>query len=157
IPFVAWGAGTIAHWEHDLYEHDLPPAEWQKRWWKYVADFQGVAPPGPRPAEGCDACSKTHINDNPAAYYQYAIATVIKYQLHDHICRKILKADPHSCSYSGHKGVGDFLRSIWRLGATRPWRQVIEEARGEPLSTRAMLDYFKPLDGWLDEQLKGKT
>jgi peptidyl-dipeptidase A len=157
IPFVAWGAGTIAHFEHDLYEHDLPPAEWQKRWWKYVAEFQGVAPPGPRPADGCDACSKTHVNDNPAAYYQYAIAAVIKYQLHDHICRKILKTDPHACSYYGHKEVGDFLRSILRLGATRPWRQVIEEATGEPLSTRAMLEYFKPLDGWLDVQLKGKS
>ena len=62
----------------------------------------------------CDACTKTHINDNPAAYYQYAIAAAIKYQLHDHICRKILHTDPHSCSYYGHKEVGDFLRSIFR-------------------------------------------
>lgn len=156
IPFVAWSAGTIAHFEHDLYEKDLPPSEWQKRWWKYVAEFQGVAPPSERPADGCDACTKTHINDNPAAYYQYAIAAVIKYQLHDHICRVILHTDPHSCSYYGHKEVGDFLRSILQLGATRPWREVIAEATGEPLSTRALMEYFKPLDGWLDEQLKGK-
>lgn len=156
FPFMAWSAGTMAHFEHDLYEKDLPPSEWQKRWWKYVAEFQGVAPPSPRPADGCDACSKTHINDNPAAYYQYAIAAVIKYQLHDHICRKILHTDPHSCSYYGHKEVGDFLRSILKLGATRPWREVIEEATGEPLSTRALLEYFKPLEPWLDQQLKGK-
>lgn len=156
FPFMAWSAGTMAHFEHDLYENDLPPSEWQKRWWKYVAEFQGVAPPSPRPDDGCDACSKTHINDNPAAYYQYAIAAVIKYQLHDHICRKILHVDPHACSYYGHKEVGDFLRSILRLGATRPWRQVIEEATGEPLSTRALLAYFAPLEPWLDRQLQGK-
>jgi peptidyl-dipeptidase A len=156
IPFVAWSAGTMAHFEHDLYQHDLPQSEWQKRWWKYVADFQGVAPPSARPADGCDACTKTHINDTPAAYYQYAMAAAIKYQLHDHICKKILHTDPHSCSYYGHKEVGDFLRSILKQGATRPFNDIIREATGEPLSTRAMLEYFKPLDAWLDHELAGK-
>jgi peptidyl-dipeptidase A len=160
IPFIAWSAGTMAHFEHDLYERDLPPSEWQKRWWKYVAEFQGVAPPSTRAPgvdkDGCDACSKTHINDNPAAYYQYAIAAAIKYQLHDHICRRILHVDPHACSYYGHKEVGDFLRSILRQGATRPFNDVIREATGAPLSTRAMIEYFKPLEPWLDAQLAGK-
>jgi peptidyl-dipeptidase A len=157
IPFVAWSAGTMGHWEHDVYSGDLAPAEWQKRWWDYVAKFQGVAPPTPRPADGCDACTKTHINDLPAQYYNYALSTVMKYQLHDHICKKILKQDPHSCNYYGHKEVGDFLRSMMKQGATRPWREVVQEATGEPLSTRAMLEYFKPLDAWLDNELKGKT
>jgi len=115
-----------------------------------------VAPPAPRPADGCDACTKTHINDNPASYYQYAIAAAIKYQLHDHICKKIMHADPHACSYYGHKEVGDFLRSILRQGATRPFNDVIREATGAPLSTRAMMEYFKPLDAWLDRELQGK-
>jgi peptidyl-dipeptidase A len=156
IPFIGWSAGTMAHWEHDVYGKDLPPSEWQKRWWEYVAKYQGVAPPSERPADGCDACTKTHINDLPAQYYNYALSTVIKYQLHDHICKKVLKQDPHACNYYGHKEVGDFLRGIMKQGATRPWRDVLKEATGEPLSTRAMLEYFKPLDAWLDEQLKGK-
>ncbi len=29
IPFIAWSAGTMAHWEHDVYADDLPPSEWQ--------------------------------------------------------------------------------------------------------------------------------
>ena len=159
IPFMGWSAGTMAHWEHDVYAKDLPPAEWQKRWWEYVAKYQGVAPPSDRSQlpDACDACTKTHINDLPAQYYNYSLSTVIKYQLHDHICRKILKQDPHSCNYFGHKEVGDFLRSIMKQGATRPWRVVLKEATGEPLSTRAMLDYFAPLNAWFDEQLKGKT
>jgi peptidyl-dipeptidase A len=156
IPFIAWSAGTMAHFEHDLYSADLPPSEWQARWWDYVAKYQGVAPPDKRPADGCDACSKTHINDLPAQYYNYALSTVIKYQLHDHICRKILKQDPHACNYYGHKEVGDFLRDIMKTGAVKPWRDVIKQATGEPLSTRAMNEYFKPLDAWLDGQLKGQ-
>lgn len=156
IPFLAWSAGTISHWEHDVYTNDLPPAEWQKRWWDYVAKYQGVAPPAERPADACDGCTKTHVNDTPAQYYNYALSTVIKYQLHDHICRKILKTDPHNCNYYGSKPVGDFLRSIMKQGETRPWRDIIKEATGEPLSTRALVEYFKPLDAWLDGELKGK-
>ena len=53
--------------------------------------------------------------------------------------------------------MGDFLRSILSLGATRPWRDVIKQATGEPLSTRAVIEYFRPLDAWLDDKLKGKA
>ena len=37
------------------------------RWWDYVAAFQGVTPAAGRDPELCDACTKTHINDDPAA------------------------------------------------------------------------------------------
>jgi peptidyl-dipeptidase A len=30
------------HWEADIYAHDLPPDQWNARWWKYVGDFQGI-------------------------------------------------------------------------------------------------------------------
>ena len=72
--------------------------------------FQGVVPPGSREGDLCDACTKTHINDDPAQYYDYALATMIKFQLHDHICTKILKQDVRACDYSGSKEVGDFLQ-----------------------------------------------
>jgi peptidyl-dipeptidase A len=159
IPFIQWSAGTMAHWERDFYSANLPPEEIQSRWWKYVAEFQGVEPPSNRNGmnDHCDACSKTHINDLPAQYYNYALSTVIKYQMHDHICKKILKQDPHSCNYYGHKEVGDFLKSIMKQGALRPWRDVLKEATGEPLSTRALVEYFKPLDPWLDQELKGQA
>jgi peptidyl-dipeptidase A len=49
------------------------------------------------------------------------------------------------------------LKGILAKGATEDWRQVIEQATGEPLSTRAMVDYYKPLQAWLDrENRKGR-
>jgi peptidyl-dipeptidase A len=155
VPFIPWSAGTMSFWERDLYEKNLPPEQFNKRWWDYVARFQGVAPPSPRGEQFCDAATKTHINDDPAQYYDYAIATVLKYQLHDKICRGILKKDPHSCNYYGSKPVGDFLRGILELGATRPWRQVIREATGSELSTKAMMSYFKPVLDDLKRRNKG--
>lgn len=156
IPFIAWSVGVMTRWEKDLYENNLPPSEWNARWWRYVKESQGVEPPAPRGEEYCDPATKTHINDDPAQYYDYAIATVLKYQLHDHIARKILKQDPRSANYYGSKQVGAFLDSILRQGATRSWREVIREATGEDLSTRAMMEYFRPLHDWLEKENAGR-
>jgi len=145
IVFLPFAAGTMTHFERDLYERDLPVADWQDRWWQYVAQYQGVVPPGKRAPDLCDACTKTHINDDPAQYYDYAMATLIKFQLHDHICRQIVKQEPRACDYSGSEPAGRFLRDILKLGATRDWRQVMREATGQDLSPRAMLDFYQPV------------
>jgi peptidyl-dipeptidase A len=34
---------------------------------------------------------------------------------------------------------------------------VLREATGEELSTRAMVEYFRPLMSWLEEQNRGRT
>jgi len=146
IVFLPWSAGVMSHFEHDLYETELPPAEWQARWWGQVARFQGIEPPGDRTAADlCDACTKTHVNDDPAQYYDYALATLVKFQLHDHICAKILKQDTRACNYAGSQAVGDFLRGILSLGATRDWRAVIRDATGEDIGPRALMAFFQPL------------
>jgi peptidyl-dipeptidase A len=156
VPFIYWASGTMAHWEADVYAHSLPPDQWNARWWKYVRDFQGVEPPTERGEEFCDAATKTHINDNPCYYYSYAIATVLKFQWHDYIARKILHQTPQRCNYAKSKAVGDFLRGIMAKGGSEDWRKVLREATGEDLSTRAMVEYFKPLMAWLEEQNRGR-
>jgi len=80
---------------------------------------------------------------------------VIKFQLHDHIAREILKQDPRECNYYGEKRVGDFLHGILALGPTRDWNVVLREATGEELSARAMVDYFAPLSEWLNKENQG--
>ena len=156
IPFIYFSCGTMPHWEADIYAHNLPADKWNARWWKYVSDFQGIEPPSPRGEEFCDAATKTHINDNPAYYYNYAFATVFKFQLHDYIARKILHQPPQSCNYADNKQVGAWLNNILKKGGTEDWRKVLKEATGEDISTRAMMDYFKPLMSWLEEQNKGR-
>src|SRR5450631_134037 len=156
IVFLPFSAGTMSHFEHDLYEEELPPSEWQQRWWNDVATFQGVVPPGSREGDLCDACTKSHINDDPAQYYDYALATMIKFQLHDHICSKILKQDVRACDYSGSKEVGAFLKGILSLGATRDWRTVIKDATGEAISPRAMMAFYQPLVDVLAKRNEGR-
>ena len=156
VPFIYFSCGTMPHWEADIYAHNLPADQWNARWWKYVSDFQGIEPPSPRGEEFCDAATKTHINDTPAYYYNYAFATVFKFQLHDYIARHILHQPPQSCNYADNKEVGAWLNNILKKGGTEDWRKVLKEATGEDISTRAMMDYFKPLMSWLEEQNKGR-
>jgi peptidyl-dipeptidase A len=156
VPFMFFCSGTMTHWESDVYSHELPADQWNARWWKYAHDFQGVDPPARRGEEWCDAATKTHINDNPAYYFSYAIATVFEYQVYCHIAKDVLHQDPRHCDIAGHPEVGAFLDSMQRWGATRSWRQILREGTGEDLSTRAMADYYQPLMDWLVKQNKGR-
>jgi peptidyl-dipeptidase A len=157
VVFIPWSAGTMTHWEHDFYEQNLPPGEFNKRWWEYAAKFQGVEPPAPRGEEYCDAATKTHINDDPAQYYDYTLAFLIKFQLHNYIAKNILHQDPHHCNYFGNKEVGAWLSGLLKLGATRDWREVMKEKTGEEISPSGMLEYFAPLLEYLKKENAGRT
>ena len=157
VVFLPFACGTMTHWEHDLYEQDLPRHLFNARWWQYAGQYQGIEPPTPRGEEHCDAATKTHIIDDPAQYYDYAVSTVILHQLHRYICRDILKQDVRSANYFGSQAVGMYLESVLRLGATRDWAQVMRDATGEELSSAAMLEYFAPLQAWLEEQNQGRA
>ncbi len=156
VIFIPWSTGTMTRFEHDLYAEELPPNQWNARWWELVAKYQGVAPPSSRGEEWCDAATKTHINDDPAQYYDYALSFVLLFQVHDHIAREILHQDPRDTNYFGRKEVGDFLKGILRPGANTDWRKLLRDATGEDLSARAMIDYFKPLLEWLKTQNAGR-
>jgi len=155
VVFIPFSAGTMTHFEHDLYEKKLSSAELNARWWQHAKRYQGIEPPSPRGEEYCDACTKTHIIDDPAQYYDYAMAFLIKYQLHDYIARKILKQDPHNCNYYGNKEVGKWLQELLSLGQTRDWRQLLKEKTGEELSSRALREYFAPVLEYLKKANSG--
>lgn len=157
VVFIPFSAGTMSEFERALYEEELPPERFNARWWDLAARYQGIAPPGPRGPEHADGLSKTHIHDDPAQYYDYALSNLILFQLHDHIAREILRQDPRATNYYGSRRVGDFLRGILRLGATRDWREVLREATGGELSAEPMLRYFEPLQRWLAEQNRGRA
>lgn len=157
VVFVPFSAGTMSFFERDLYEGNLSIDAFNQRWWEHARRFQGIEPPEPRGEEFCDACTKTHITDDPGQYYDYAMAFVIKYQLHTYIAKNILKQDPRNCNYFGREDVGNFLWDLLSLGATRDWREVLREKTGSEVSTKAMLEYFEPLVDYLEEANAGRN
>jgi peptidyl-dipeptidase A len=156
VVFMPWSAGVMFEWEREVYTTGLEPDHWNRRWWELVAKYQGVAPPSERDERWCDPATKTHVNDDPAAYYDYALSYVLLFQLHDHIAHNILREDPHDTNYFGRKDVGDFLRSLMRPGATVDWIELLRDKTGAALSARPMVDYFEPLRRWLVEVNRGR-
>ena len=155
VVFIPWSAGVMTHFERDLYT-GLPKDEYNQRWWQYKEAFQGIAAPSERGEEYCDAASKTHINNDAAQYYDYALSYIILHQMHRHIAGKILGEDPRATNYWGRKDVGEFLHGILEVGGTRDWRELMKEELGEEISAQAMLAYFEPLQAWLEEQNAGR-
>lgn len=156
VVFIPFSTGTMSMFEHDLYSNNLPADQFNKRWWELAAQYQGIAPPTMRGEEYCDAATKTHINDDAAQYYDYALSFVLLFQVHDHIAKEILHQDPHNTNYYGNKEVGKFISEIMKPGASADWRKLLKEKTGSDLSAKAMLDYFEPLMGYLKEQNKGR-
>ena len=135
--FIPFSAGTMTLFEHDLYTEDLAPEQWNARWWELAREFQGIVPPdsaraavGAQAAPGVlynDAATKTHINDDAAQYYDYALSNVLLFQLHDHIATEILNEDPRDTNYFGQQAVGDFLKTILEPGATVDGNALLEQ------------------------------
>jgi peptidyl-dipeptidase A len=157
VVFIPWSAGVMTRFEHALYADDLPGDSFNATWWDLVRRYQGVEPPSPRDESTADALTKTHINDDPGQYYDYALSFALLFQMHDHIARQILDQDPHDTDYYGSTAVGDFLRALMAPGASRPWRDVLRETTGRELDAQAMVEYFQPLHDWLVEQNSGRT
>jgi len=156
VVFIPWSAGTMSVFENELYSKNLPPDQWNKRWWEIVKQYQGIVPPTERGEEYCDAATKTHINDDAAQYYDYALSFILLFQLHDHISKNILKQDPHATNYYGNKEIGKFIEDIMKPGSSVDWRKLLKDKTGEDLSAKAMLEYFQPLMEWLKKENEGR-
>ena len=157
IVFLPFSAGVMTRFEYELYEKDLPVDRFNARWWELVREYQGVVPPSQRGEEYCDAATKTHINDDAAQYYDYALATAIKFQLHRKICGDLLRCGVQEANYFGRRDVGDFLRSLLAPGATVDGEALLAEKTGSGLRAEAMQEYFAPLEAWLKSQNRGRA
>lgn len=156
IVVIPWGGGVMTQFENALYAENLSEAAFNKKWWELVKKYQGIEPPAVRDEKFCDACTKTHIIDDPAQYYDYTFAEILLFQFHDHIATNILKQDVHATNYWGSKETGDFLKKMMSTGATQDWREHLKANIGSEVSAKPLLNYFAPLMVWLKKQNEGR-
>jgi peptidyl-dipeptidase A len=156
VVFIPWSAGVMTEFEHALYSENLPADQFNQKWWSLKKTYQGIVPPAPRGENFCDATSKTHISDDAAQYYDYALSYVLLFQFHDYISTQILQQNPHATNYIGSMKVGGFLEEVLSLGATVDWRKLLQDKLGQDMSAQAMLNYFQPLMEYLQQENKDR-
>jgi peptidyl-dipeptidase A len=156
IVFLPWSAGVMTEFESELY-NGLPADQFNQKWWDLKGKYQGIVSPSERGEEFCDAASKTHINNDAAQYYDYALSYVLLFQFHNHIAKNILNQPPSATNYYGNKEIGDFLRTVLSPGATKEWRGLMQETLGEGMNAQAMLSYFEPLMPYIKKLNEGRV
>jgi peptidyl-dipeptidase A len=154
--FIPWSAGVMTEFEDALYTGNLSKNQYNAKWWELKKTYQGIIPPEERGEEYCDAASKTHINNDAAQYYDYAMSFILLFQFHIHIAEEILQQDPHLANYYGSEETGEFLMNMMRPGASVDWREHLQKLVGSEMSASAMLAYFEPLMDYLKKENEGR-
>ncbi|MBD3732729.1 MAG: M2 family metallopeptidase [Sphingopyxis sp.] len=156
VAFLPFGL-LVDRWRWGVFDGSIKPADYNKAWTDLRLQYQGIVPPGERPANAFDAGAKYHIPGN-TPYTRYFLARVLQFQFYQAACKQAgWKGPLHRCSFYGNKEVGAKLNAMLEMGASKPWPDALQAFTGSrEMSGKAMAAYFAPLKTWLDEQNKGK-
>ena len=156
VAFLPFGL-LVDRWRWGVFDGSIKPADYNKAWTDLRKQYQGIVPPGERPANAFDAGAKYHIPGN-TPYTRYFLARVLQFQFYQAACKQAgWKGPLHRCSFYGNKEVGAKLNAMLEMGASKPWPDALQAFTGSrEMSGKAMAAYFAPLKKWLDEQNKGK-
>lgn len=154
IAFLPFGY-LMDQWRWKVFDGRIPESEYNQQWWNLRLKYQGVCPPVLRSEDDFDPGAKFHI---PASvpYIRYFVSFVIQFQFHKALCAAAGQTDAlHKCDIYESKQAGKLLGDAMKLGNSKPWPEVMKAITGNTsMSAEPLLEYFKPLIDWLDEQNK---
>jgi peptidyl-dipeptidase A len=155
VAFLPFGL-LIDQWRWKVFNGEITPAGYNKAWWDLRLKYQGIAPVSPRGENLFDPGAKYHVPDN-TPYARYFLADILQFQFHRALSKTAGCTMPlHRCSIYESKEAGAKLNAMLSLGLSKPWPDALEAMTGtRQMDASAIIDYFSPLDKWLDTQLKG--
>ena len=156
IAFLPFGL-MVDQWRWQVFAGQADPEGYNDLWWQLREKYQGVVAPNERPADAFDAGAKYHVPGN-TPYTRYFLARILQFQFHRSLCEIAGDEGPiHRCSIYGNKQAGERLNAMLEMGRSKPWPDELEALTGQrEMDATAMLDYFAPLQAWLDEQNQGR-
>jgi len=157
IAFLPFGM-LVDQWRWKVFSGEVGPEEYNAAWWELRERYQGIRAPVPRSEADFDPGAKYHVPAN-TPYTRYFLAYILEFQFHRALCAAAGFDGPlHRCSIYGDREVGRRLSEMLALGASRPWPEALAALTGErELDADAILDYFAPLEEWLDRQNEGRS
>ncbi|KVX02702.1 M2 family metallopeptidase [Shewanella frigidimarina] len=152
IAFMPFGL-MIDQWRWQVFNGTIKPDQYNQAWWDLREKYQGVKAPIQRTEADFDPGAKYHVPGN-VPYTRYFLAHVLQFQFHKALCDIAGDTGPvHRCSIYGNKEAGAKLNEMLEMGASKPWPEALSVVTGsDKMDAKAVLDYFAPLQVWLDEQ-----
>ena len=156
VAFLPFGL-MIDQWRWKVFSGEIAPADYNKSWWALRLKYQGVAPPMARSEADFDPGAKYHVAAN-VPYTRYFLAHILEFQFYRALCRESgYKGPLNRCTFYGSKEAGAKFNKMLAMGQSKPWPDALEVLTGgRQIDGGALLEYFAPLQKWLDEQNKGK-
>jgi peptidyl-dipeptidase A len=153
LPFAL----KVDKWRWQVFRGQTTPEQYNQAWWDLGKQYQGIAAPGPRPADAFDPGAKFHIPGN-TPYLRYFLSFILQFQFQKAACEQAGWTGPlHRCSIYGNKDVGAKFAKMLEMGASKPWPDALEAFTGtREIDGSALVSYFAPLQTWLKEQNKGQ-
>ncbi len=157
VAFMPFGL-MIDRWRWGVFDGSISPDSYNKAWWELKAQYQGVAPANPRGEDFFDPGAKYHVPGN-TPYTRYFLSHVLQFQFYKALCDASGHQGPlHTCNFAGNKEAGAKFWAMLQKGQSQPWQQSMKELTGtEQMDASAVLEYFGPLQTWLEEKNQGKS
>jgi peptidyl-dipeptidase A len=156
VAFLPFGL-LIDQWRWKVFSGEIKPEDYNKAWWELRLKYQGVAPPVGRTEADFDPGAKYHVAAN-VPYTRYFLAHILEFQFYRAMCKTAGYTGPlNRCTFYGSKAAGAQFNKMLEMGQSKPWPDALEAGTGErQIDGNALLEYFAPLQKWLDEQNKGQ-
>ena len=157
IAFLPFGK-LVDQWRWDVFSGKTPPSQYNADWWTLRTKYQGIAPPVARTEADFDPGAKYHVPGN-TPYTRYFLSFVLQFQFHKALCDYAGSDAPlNECSIYGNREAGARFMEMLALGRSVPWPVAFEKLTGQrEMDGSAIIDYFEPLMGWLQEQNTGRS
>ncbi|XP_067685542.1 uncharacterized protein [Haliotis asinina] len=156
IAFLPFGY-LIDQWRWSVFSGESPIDNYNTKWWELRCQYQGVSAPVARSEADFDPGAKFHVPAN-TPYIRYFVSYVIQFQFHKALCTAAGHTGPlHKCDIYNSKAAGTLLGNVLKLGASKPWPEVMEMMTGgRDMDVGAVIEYFQPLFDWLEKENEGE-
>jgi peptidyl-dipeptidase A len=156
VAFLPFGL-LVDQWRWKAFSGAAPPDRYNEVWWELREKYQGVKAPLARSEEDFDPAAKYHVAAS-VPYSRYFLAHILQFQFHRALCRVVGYQGPlNRCTIHGDEEAGGKLEGMLKMGMSRPWPEALEAMTGErEMDATAILEYFAPLQAWLDERNQGQ-
>jgi peptidyl-dipeptidase A len=157
IPFSI----LVDKWRWAVTSGEVVPKDYNSYWWQLRKEYQGIAPSTLNDSNDndyFDAGAVAEVINNRELSIN-AVQSILAFQIHKNVCDAAGNTDLLSrCSTYNSKEAGNKLKALYNMGNSKPWSETLSTWTNEKqLDGSAMVEYFAPLQTYLDRQNKDRS